>query len=236
VLHFHDQDPVSDLVCFCEVVGADPFFVIGKDPNPDFSFADLTSVRFGSFSEAVTPWLCLQEDLRRAGIDPDTLARTEGNTVPENMEAFQAGGLDAIQVLEPYAEMLLAAGDAHIWYQASDRGPAAYTSYYTKRQLLETRADELQAMTNAMAKTLDWVHAHSAADIAEAVAPYFPDFATALTTPALARYKAGGIWNETPFLNVDGFERLKAGLISGGLISRDIPYDEIADMRFVSAK
>lgn len=232
VLHFHDKDPNSELVCFCEVVGGDPFHIIGNRPNPDFTLADLKDFRFGNFIEAVTPWLCLQEDLRRAGIDPDSLNRTDGNTVPENMEAFQKGELDAVQVLEPYAEMLLRDG-GHIWYEQSSRGPCAYTSYYADRSMLDSRADDLQAMTNAMAKTLDWVHAHSAGELAEAVSPYFPDFSVDLMTPALERYKKGGIWNRTPYLNVDGFERLRAGLLSGGLISREIPYDEIADMRFV---
>ena len=232
VLHFHDKDPNSDLVCFCEVVGGDPFHIIGNKPNPDFKLKDLLDIRFGNFIEAVTPWLCLQEDLRRDGINPADLNRVDGNTVPENMEAFKAGKLEAVQVLEPYAEILLRDG-GHLWFEASARGPCAYTSYYARRQMLDDRSDELQAMTNAMAKTLDWVHSHSATELAEVVAPYFPDFGIDLMTPALERYKRGAIWNTTPMLNVQGIERLRAGLLSGGLISREIPYDEIADMRFV---
>jgi NitT/TauT family transport system substrate-binding protein len=236
VLHFHDQDPTSDLVCFCEVVGGDPFHIIGREPKPNFTLSDLTTCRFGNFIEAVTPWLCLQEDLRREGIDPDSLERTSDNSVPENMADFKAGTLDAVQLLEPYAEMLLETGDAHLWFEASSRGPCAYTSYYTKRQLLDDRADELQAMTTAMAKTLDWTHSHSAEDLAKAIGGYFPDFSQDLMARSLARYKKGNIWNETPTLNVQGFERLRAGLLSGGLISREIPYDEIVDMRFVATK
>lgn len=62
VLLTHQDDPSSDIVCFCDVVARDPFFVIGSEPRPDFTIADLGGVRFGSVSEVPTPWLCLQVD------------------------------------------------------------------------------------------------------------------------------------------------------------------------------
>ena len=40
----HDADPTSDVVCFCDVVARDPFFVVGREPRPDFRPADLTRV------------------------------------------------------------------------------------------------------------------------------------------------------------------------------------------------
>ncbi|HAA93153.1 MAG TPA: hypothetical protein DCE33_11950, partial [Rhodospirillaceae bacterium] len=165
VMHLHDQDPACELVCFCEVVGGDPFQIIGNRANADFDFAELQEVRFGNFIEAVTPWLCLQEDLRRADIDPDSLNRTSENTVPENMEAFREGNLDAVQVLEPYAEILIRDG-THLWYQAASRGPCAYTSFYAPKPMLTARADQLKAMTEAMAKTLKWVHTHTPTELA----------------------------------------------------------------------
>ena len=36
VLLTHDADPASDVVCFCDVVARDPFFVIGREPRPSF--------------------------------------------------------------------------------------------------------------------------------------------------------------------------------------------------------
>ena len=42
----HDRDPDSPLAGFCEVVTRDPFFLIGREPRPDFRFADLPGLRF----------------------------------------------------------------------------------------------------------------------------------------------------------------------------------------------
>src|SRR3984957_9505178 len=35
VLLHPDAAPASDIVCFCDVVARDPFFVIGREPRPD---------------------------------------------------------------------------------------------------------------------------------------------------------------------------------------------------------
>ena len=69
VNQFHDQRAHCDLVCIGEAVTRDPFMLIGRTPRPNFRLAVLTAVRLATVSEVPTPWLCLQEDLRRVGID-----------------------------------------------------------------------------------------------------------------------------------------------------------------------
>src|ERR1700744_199294 len=93
VMLTHAQDPSADSVCFCAVIARDPFFVIGREPRPGFQLADLTSMRFASVSEVPTPWICLQDDLRRAGVDPASLPRVHGPTMAENATALREGRL-----------------------------------------------------------------------------------------------------------------------------------------------
>ena len=70
VNQMYEQRPDCDLVCFAEAVTRDPFLLIGRTPRPDFRLESLREARIGTVSEVPTPWLCLQEDLRRAGVDP----------------------------------------------------------------------------------------------------------------------------------------------------------------------
>src|SRR5690242_16708607 len=51
VMSSHDKDPKSPLVCFCDVVARDPFFIVGRTPNANFRFADLRMLKFASVSE-----------------------------------------------------------------------------------------------------------------------------------------------------------------------------------------
>src|SRR5262249_17499622 len=147
VMMVHDQEPGADLVCFCDVVARDPFFIIGNKPRPQFKFADLAALRFASVSEVPTPWICLADDIRRAGVDPARLARIADRTMEQNEADLAAGRLDAIQVFQPHAERLIASGTGHVWYAAANRGLTAYTTLVTRRSVLDGRRDELLRMT-----------------------------------------------------------------------------------------
>src|SRR3954469_2029720 len=97
VNQMYEERPDCDLVCFAEAVTRDPFMLIGLTPQPDFRLESLASVRIGTVSEVPTPWLCLQEDLRRVGIDPATLHRVANRSMPENMGALRSDMLDVVQ-------------------------------------------------------------------------------------------------------------------------------------------
>src|SRR5712692_5573495 len=75
VMKARDTDADSPLVCFCEVVARDPFYLVGRPQNSKFQLTDLPSLRFAAVAEVPTPWMCLQHDLRLQGVDPSRLAR-----------------------------------------------------------------------------------------------------------------------------------------------------------------
>lgn len=231
----HDRDPNSPLLGFAEVVVRDPFYLIGRRPNPSFRFSDLQGQRLGTVSEVPTPWECLQDDVRRAGMAPASLHRVSDRTMAQNADALRAGELDVIQVFEPFVEQLLREGAGHIWYTAATRGPCSYTTLVTSRQFAAAEPEVLRAMTRAIAKTLHWLAATDPRDVAKAVASYFPDLPQGVLAAALARYKANGLYGDHPKHSVTGFVRLKSALLSGGFINRDVPFDECIDTTFAEA-
>ena len=231
VMTRYDADPACDLVCFCEVVTRDPFFLVGRTARPDFMLGDLTSASLATVSEVPTPWMCLQEDLRRAGIDPAGLNRVADRGLADNAAALRAGTVEVVQLFQPFVEALVAEGTGHVWYAAADRGPCSYTCFYARRGVLAAREDEFGRMTRAIFRVQRWLHTAAPAALAAAIAPYFPDTPAALLEGACARYRALGVWGRNPVLPRAGYDRLKAGLLSGGLIRRDTPFETAVDNR-----
>lgn len=229
VMLTHAKDAAAESVCFCDVIARDPFFIIGREPRPDFRLADLTGVRFASVSEVPTPWLCLQDDIRRAGVDPARLNRTSGPSMADNAAALRAGTLDAVQVFQPYAEELLASGAGHVWYAAADRGLTAYTTLVARRTLLASRRDELLRMTRAMARVQRWFAAAQGDEIATALHEFFPAVPHAIFAAALTRYLAHQLFAPDPVLRREGFERLQAAMRSGGALAQAIPFEACVD-------
>ncbi len=235
VLIARDKDPKSDLVCFCDVVARDPFFVIGARPRPDFKFADLLSVKLATVSEVPTPWVCLQDDLRRAGVDPSKVDRVTDKSLAENEAALREGKVDAVQVFQPYAEQLISTGAGYVWNAAADRGLTAYTTLVTRRGVLEKRADELSNMIRGMDAILKWFATAPSFEIVDVVQSFFPDVSRDLFAACIDRYRALNLWGPDPVIRREGFDRLHAAMRSSGTLSRDIAFEDVVDTKLASA-
>jgi NitT/TauT family transport system substrate-binding protein len=227
--HHHDH-PGSPLTAFAEVVCRDPFSLVGGRPNPQFRLAELPHLRFASTSEVPTPWLCLEQDLRDAGIDPAALPRIADQSMAASVAALRDGTLDVAQLFEPFVEQAVAAGAA-VWLQASARGRTSYTVFVTRRDRLAADPEPFRRMVRAIYRTQRWVAGEPPAAIAAAIADYFPDLDRSVLTRALARYKEQNVWGTEPVLPEAGFERLHRALIGNGFLSRPVPFADCVDTR-----
>jgi NitT/TauT family transport system substrate-binding protein len=234
VMKHHDENPDSPLVAFAEVVCRDPFSMVGARPNPGFRLAELAGLRFASVSEVPTPWLCLEQDLRDAGIDPARLDRVIGRNMAENVAALGDGSLDVAQLFEPFVEEAVGQG-GHVWLPASARGRTSYTVFVTNRARLAADPEPFRRMTRAIHRTQRWVAAQPPEAIATAIADYFPALDRGVLTRALARYQGQGVWGRDPILPEAGFDRLRRALLGSGFLSRAVPFAECVDNRLAEA-
>ena len=235
VMQTYHRDPACDLVSFAEVVTRDPFLLVGRQNRPGFTVRDLPGMRLASVSEVPTPWMCLQEDLRRAGVAPGTIDRVGDRTMAENCAALLAGSVDVVQVFEPFASTLLADHGCSVWFAQAGRGPTSYTTFYARRGVLTARRDELHRMVRAIYKSQQWVSGATGVAIAEAVSGYFPNVPPAIVADACARYKVLGIWGRDPILPRVGYDRLLSSLVSGGFVDPGTPYSVAVDNSIAEA-
>jgi NitT/TauT family transport system substrate-binding protein len=227
-----DADPGSGYVAFCEVVGRDPFFLVGREPMNAFQPQALVGRRLATVSEVPTPWICLQSDLRRAGIDPATIQRTPPRTMAENAAALRAREVDVIQVFQPYARQLVDEGAGHLWYAAATRGLTSYTTFNTTRAFIEREPDTVARMTRAMYRTLKWIAAHDGRELAQVVSGYLSEVPLPVLAACCSDYKALGLWNRTPLLQREGLEWLRDAMLAAGHIRTRLSYEACVDMRF----
>ncbi len=227
-----DKNPAADVVAFCEIVGRDPFFLVGREPNPAFRLQDLVGKRLGTVSEVPTPWICLRHDLRLHGVAESDMRLTSGGTMADNASALRAGRLDVIQVFQPFAAQLEAEGMGHVWYSSASRGPTSYTTFNTTRAFLEREPDVALRMCRAMYRTQKWIAAHTGADLAGVIAGYFPGLPKPVLAASFDRYKALGVWNLKPLLDRGGLEWLRDAALAEGMLRTPFRYEQCVDMRF----
>jgi NitT/TauT family transport system substrate-binding protein len=218
VMTAHDRDDQSPLVCFGELVSRDPFFLIGNSEG--FKLSDLARLRFATVSEVPTPWMCLQHDLREAGIDPTEITRVHDRTMPDNYTALRGKTLDVMQAFEPFASQAEMDRAGTILYAASSRGPTVYTSFISTRSKVAAQRDAFGAVIRALARMQRWLYAHSGKELAEVVASFFSDVPQELLARSLQRYLDASLWAHDTAMSKQGFERLGLSFLSGGLLKR----------------
>jgi NitT/TauT family transport system substrate-binding protein len=228
-----EKNPQAAAVAFCEAVGRDPFFLIGREPKPpDFRFEHLLDRNVAAVSEVPTPWMCLQHDLRLAGIDSTRVRTTAARSMADNAAALRSGEADVVQLFHPYAGQLVHEGAGHVWYTAARRGPVSYTTLNTTRNFAVRHPDVLRKMSRAMYRTQKWIAAHSARELAETLAGFFPDLPADVLTLCYESYKDVGLWNRKPVLQREGFEWLNDAAVASGFLRKNFSYEDCVDMRF----
>jgi len=234
LLYALDANPKVGAVAFCEIVGREPTLLVGRTAHPGFQMKDLVGKTVSLFTEAPTPWICLQHELRLAGVDPLSIKQAPAASMEENADALRAGKVDVIQVFEPVAQTLLDEGTGHLWHASADRGPTSFTTFFTTRRYIEQHPDVVLRMTRAMYRTLKWIATHDGAELADVVASYLPEIPRPVLAACCNAYKARGLWNADPIVQPAGFEWKRDAMLSSGEIHTRLTYEDCIDPRFAA--
>ncbi len=216
----HDADHACPLRLFGAVVMGDPFFLVGRQPNPGFKLRDLAQMTLGTVSEVPTPWWTLQDDIRQAGLDPVSIKRVTDRPMGENAAAVAAGTLDVAQLFEPLVSQMEAAGTGHVWYAQASRGPTSYTAFYARNDVIAAKRAAMEAMVRGLARTLTWFAGASPEEIVACIADFFTGGDTALMARSIQRYKSVNLWTKTPHFPPEALAQLERGMLSAGAIKR----------------
>jgi len=231
-----DESSPRRLLNIAEVNSRDGFFLLARRPAERFRFQDLLGRRVILFAEAPTPWMCLQDVLRRQGVDAQRIIFVHGLRVPQAVAAFRAGEADYLQTAQPAAEELIEEGSAHLAVAMGEVvGPIPYTSFVVTPECRQAQPALCQEAVRALAAAQRWMASHDPAAIADLIAPDFPAIPPPLVRKIVARYQAMGMWPAQPLLAREPFERLGRILVAGGLIRRAVPYETLVDNTFAEA-
>jgi NitT/TauT family transport system substrate-binding protein len=141
-----------------------------------------------------------------------------------------------VQLFEPYADRLVSEGRGHIWHRFSERGDIAYTTFYAPRRFTRARREAGRRLVRGMARAQAALFAATPDAIADAVADFLPKLSREALARIIGAYRASGLWARQPDLPAAPYLRLKAALVSGGLIRSDPSYENLVDAQLSRAQ
>ena len=222
-------------VVFAQMTKRDGSFLVGREDTA-FSWDLLRGKTIIGGRAGGVPEMTLEYVMRENGVVPGEDA-TVDTTVQFNMMAgaFTGGNGDFVTLFEPTATEVEAAGQGYVLTSiGAESGEIPYTAYFAAKSFLTEDSDTVQHFTNAIAKALDYVQTHSAAEVAEVIAPQFPDTSVETLTKVVQRYLDIDAWNTTPVMEQQALERLETVMETAGVLKHTewVDFNQLVDNSF----
>lgn len=138
---------------------------------------DLAGMKIGVSAPGSSTHAFINHLLASVGLPPDSVSIIGVGTGPGAVAAMQAGQLDAIANIEPAMTMLEKSGAIKVVVetvsvkgaQAIYGSPLPSGSMYTREEFIKANPNTVQALTNAMVRTLKWLKSATPDDVAKTV-------------------------------------------------------------------
>lgn len=219
---------------FAQLTKKDGSMLVSREDIKDFKWTDLKGKHVLPGRTGGVPYMTFEYVLKQNGLDTENDLNLDTSISFDAMtSSFVAGTADFVTVFEPAASSLEENNQGYIVAAVgSYTDDIPYTSYFAKKNYIENNQDIITRFVNAISKGQEWVYSHTPEEIAEVVSPSFPDSDIKLLTSAIKNYKEIGVWNETPEMTKESFDRLQKIMIEAGELTDYAPFEKIYNGSF----
>jgi len=216
------QPPVMH---FAQINEMDGFFLLGRRPEPQFSWGGLKGRKL-VVDHGAQPMAMFRYACHKRGLDVKDAVLVDAGTTEQMIEAFKKGEGDYVHLQGPCPQQLEHSGAGHIVAALGPAiGPCAFSSLAATREWLAT--DTARAFMRAYRKARAWLLATPAADVAKAEASFFPDVHPAALTTTVATYQKLGNWTPHVEITRPAWEATVDIFLHAGLIKKRHRYEDV---------
>lgn len=225
------NDPVVNFAQLTQRAGN---FLVAREEMPDFEWEDLKGKDVLGGRKGGMPEMVFEYILKQNGIDPETdLNIDQSIDFGSTAAAFSGGQGDFTVEFEPGATSLEKEGAGYVVASlGTDSGYVPYTAYSAKSSYMDENPEIIQGFVNALQKGMDYVNSHTPEEIAEVIAPQFPETDLDTITTIVKRYADQDTWKENLIFEESSFDLLQDILESAGELSQRAPYEDLVRTDF----
>ncbi len=223
-------------VVIAQVTQRDGSFLVGKTRDTEFDWEKLRGKSIIGGRTGGMPEMTLEYALRKHGLEPNVDLTVRTDISFDLMGgAFMSGDDEYVALFEPSASTMELANEGYIVASVgAETDFVAYTAMMVTQSFRDENKQLVQDFVDALFKGQKWVAEHSPAEIAEAIAPSFPDSDITLITKVVENYKKIDAWKNNPTCNEADFDRLIKVISNAGIDVKNADYSKIVDNTFAT--
>ena len=236
-VYVYNQGKEDHAMIIGQLTNTDGSFLVGRTSDTAFDWQELKGKTIIGGRPGGMPLMTLLYVLKQKGLIPGTDVNVRTDIQFNLMAgAFEGSDADYVTLFEPTASLCQKEGKGYIVASVgAESGAVSYTAYMVRKSLLKENADLYYRFMKAVAKGQKWVAEHTPEEIAQAIAPQFPDADQELLTAVAKNYQAIGAWCQTPVMNEEAFTRMQDIVEGAGELSSRVPFEAIVDNTIAQA-
>lgn len=233
-IYVYNQGQEDYVVNFAQLTQCDGSFLVGRQPEPDFTWEKLQGKtiiggRPGGMPEMVLEYI-LEEHGLKPGQDVNIITNLQFTATAG---AFKGATGDYVALFEPTATLLEQEGAGYVVASiGQSSGQIPYTVFMARKSKITNHPEMIQRFTNAVYRGQTWVDLHSPREIALAIASFFPDTDIEALTRVVARYKSQETWSRNPLMNEESFRFAQKIIQNAGELDRPVEPAVLLNQRF----
>ena len=189
-IYVYQEGSTDYAVNFAQLTQRAGNFLVSRNEENGFKWDDLKGKTVLGGRAGGMPEMLFEYILKKNNISPiDDLNILQNVDFGSTAAAFTSGIADYTVEFEPAATLLEQQKEGYVVASlGTDSGYVPYTAYCANKSYIKKHPDIIQGFTNAIQKGLDYVNSHTSKEIAEVIAPQFPetDLATITTIVAVS--------------------------------------------------
>jgi NitT/TauT family transport system substrate-binding protein len=201
-----------------------------KDLQPITNAKQFANLRIATYPSPSTNYAVMADTLKHAKVTDATVVQGAFGSLLAIAKANQA---DVVMELEPMASIAVADGGSIVYSAAKSFGDFAFTGITTTDDLLARKPAQAQAVVNAIAKAMTWVHSDFEGAISIAKAE-FPEVPETVLRSALRRLLDEGVIPSSPVVGEKAWANAVSLRQSLGDLKGNAPFADNVEMRFAS--
>lgn len=233
-IYIYNQGSQDYLVNFSALTKKDGSFLVARSENNNFSINDLKGSHIIAGRKAGMPAMTLEWVLNQNGIKTDDVNFDTSIAFAAMSGAFIGGTGDYVSLFEPNALALEKENKGYVVASLGELGGVVpYTTYNAKKSYIENNPEIIKGFTKAIDRALEYVHSHSAEEIAENILGYFPDVTYNDLTKIVKRYMDIDAWYDTSYISESDFDHIQDIIDNAGELEKRAPYDKLVDTTYM---
>ncbi len=217
---------------FAQLTKRDGCFLIGRNPEPDFSWDNLKGKEIIIGRKGGLPAMTFEYVVKNLGYTDNDLTLRTDIQFTLMAPTFDNGTGDYVTLFEPTATEFVSQGKGHIVASVGEKsGEVPYTSFIALSSFIKNKPELVEKFVKALFKALDYIDNESSTTVAEYLVKHFKGSEVDKTAQSLDNYKKNDTWASDLLITENMYNRLIDIIKNAGEDVDGIEYSKIVDTK-----